>query len=245
MSTNHRVLPWSSGGGDQFSFGPLSKNPTGDWRLHADGDAHCGVLRAPPYITLDHLQRLGRPSKRAIRRFVISKATEKTFCECIKAMSGEQAMSVLDGGSRRSEFENTWKLVTEDPDVQAVLARLLFIPSEVPDLEQGYRLRDVVQHVVEGRSMLALFDDVVTTQAEVVRMHKEIDGKGPTYNVTYVYVDERKSEFSVKRSYGYDSMHSSINGWGESMLDRYWAVGQIIPCRYRKSRPGEHAIRQP
>ena len=178
---------------------------------------------------------------------MVTATTEATLRECLRAMRGDygQVRTVLCGGCRRQEFETAWGAVLDDGDVETILGRTLFVPSRVPDYEQGLRLLEVLDYIHGRPTNLAVFDDVVTTEAEVVAVAKTSDGEGPDYSVTYRYVDETATEHFADRCYGYDSVHASMNGWGAKDLDAYWQLGRRHPCRYRASQPREHAVAKP
>ena len=178
---------------------------------------------------------------------MVTVTTEATLRECLRAMGGDygQIRSVLCGGYRRQEFVAAWQAVLDDADVQTILGQTLFVPSRIPDHEQGVRLLQVLDQVRGQPTTLEVFDDVVTTEAEVVAVTKISDGEGPAYRVTYRYRDRAATEHLVDRCYGYDSTHASMNGWGAKELDAYWQVGRRHPCRYRASQPNEHAIAMP
>ena len=147
----------------------------------------------------------------------------------------------LCGDPQRIAWEQIWRRVITDSDVQHVLERMLFIPHLVPDQSQGERLIQILDHLQVWTTALEFFDDVVVTQAEITSVRIVKDSEGPSYFVSYTYGAGLKAE----REFGYDDYHAAACGWDEANLEAYWHVGNRVTCHYRVSDPRQHAICQP
>lgn len=175
------------------------------------------------------------------KSFMINQSVEQQFRHY--ARTGGTPVAI--GGKHRADWERLWNSVLDDEDVQGVLRQMLFIPNRVPDWLQGKRLIAILDHLHGEATNLSLYDDVVQTLAEIVAVQVKYDSEGPSYYVTYSFVDVSDEPRHFTHEYGYDAYHAAVGGWGKQQLDQYWKVGNQIPCHFRSSSPENHYLCEP
>jgi hypothetical protein len=174
---------------------------------------------------------------------MVDEITVNKFIDYLSRLKANDA-SVLVGGVLRKDFELTWRAVVDDPDVGNMIRRMLFIPGPVPDM-RGWILKDVLDHLrgLPVNPPLEILDDVVVDKALITEVRVERDAEGPVYRVTYSYGPD--GSCAGKIAPGYDTMHSSLNGWDVDALDLYWSKGNAIPCNFRSGNMEKHCVYVP
>jgi hypothetical protein len=147
------------------------------------------------------------------------------------------------GKNLRAEFATLWTTVIDDDAFRRTVRRLLFIPARIPDAIQGLTLIKILEHLRGEKTDLAIHGDVEVTEALVLDVRVEDDSEGPTYHVKYAF--GKGGTFEHEGAWGYDAFHAAMNAWPREALDAHWAVGNRIPCHYRKSDPKQHALQVP
>lgn len=140
----------------------------------------------------------------------------------------------------RGRFETLYRRLYADPDLQALLAKTWAFVEPEPGVDAWKLHSLILQLRGEADGPWGLFDDIEACDAVVIERSVHEDAQGPDYAFRYKY--GRGGQYEAQGRRGFDLAHCVA---GRSVLDPYYAVGARIRCRYRRSDPKDHALREP
>jgi hypothetical protein len=136
----------------------------------------------------------------------------------------------------REPLEKVWAEVLADDDVQAFIAKTLYIPWEQPASPHARFLIAVLDYLggntQNPRIHLNFYPDVRLTEATIVSMDLEDPTDGEMCVVKYTYM----AHLELDGSTTVDCVYA---GHGN-----HWHPGKHIPCKYVASQPWIHRIKE-
>ncbi len=140
-----------------------------------------------------------------------------------------------------------WLSIVGDSDLKQIIACTLLVPGPKPEIHLQQELISFLEFACQKRDQTSvkIYNDLITTQAEIIKVQISHDSEGPDYLVTYFFSDEQGQSHTYTKTFGYDGLHAAIAGWGQDDLNAHWAVGNKIECRYSRGNFDLHEIAQP
>lgn len=167
---------------------------------------------------------------------MIDELTEKRFREL--------ALSPLSSACLK-----LWGKILDDIDIKSALAKLLFVPSTDPDERQNLILMDVLNALTGQPHRLTFHNDLLTTDAKIIRSELAWKNDEPCFGVGYIYManggTSAQQKIEVHHTFRYPRECVSFSSWNLDRLECHWRVGKRITCRYKQNSPREHAIESP